>query len=459
MRIMTKLRRRHALRCVATVLLAASAAACTDFLTVENPGAIEEGDVNNPTYVGLLVNGVIGEFQPAFSSVALYSAVFTDELANFHGFSENIDIDRRAVDLSNGTYNNGVYTPLHSARFMADTVSSLLRAFLADTASRDVRLARALAYGGYTYTLLGEQMCASPLNRSSRAFTPDELLDTALVRFTAAIDVATAARAYNAGITPATTTSQANVAGADSLLALARIGAARASLDLGRRTEAATHASVVVNNAALAATWGFPVYHSANSVRENNPFFTAASGGASAEWVAITNTRYESLSNDPRIPHPTTRERTQQGDAIVPNSPLMFSTYNGTAVGADFTREASVRFASKLEAQYIVAEAQGATAANVTFLNSRRAIGNDAALVAPTEPEFQAALREQRARDFYLTGYRLGDLRRYKSRYNVDLFETGAYRSPVPAPPTFGTQECWPIPQAEYTGNPTLPRP
>ena len=449
----------RAARWVAAAMLAVAASGCNDFLRVSNPGAIEEPDLNNPAYLGLMVNGVVGEFQPAFSSVALYSAVFTDELANFHGFSENIDVDRRAIDISNGTYAGAVYTPLHSARFMADSISAFLRTFLTDTASRDVRLARVLAYGGYTHVLLGEVICSTPINRSSVAYPPDTLFARALTRFNEAIQIAAAARTYQAGITPATTASIAAVAAADSITALANIGAARASLNLGNAANAVTFASVVANNAALAATWGFPVFHSANSGRENNPFFAAASGGANAEWVALTNTRYETLNGDPRIPHPATTERTQQGSAIVPNSPFMFSTYNGTAVGADFTTAASIKFASKLEAQYILAEAQGNTAANVTFLNSRRAVGGDVALVNPTATEFQTALREQRARDLYLAGYRLGDLRRYKALYSVDLYETGAYKSPVPAPPTFGTQECFPIPQVEYTGNPNLPKP
>src|SRR5919202_480919 len=103
--------RRGAASVAVAALLTLTALACNDFLRVENPGAIEEPDINNPAYLGLLVNGVIGEFQPAFSSVALYSAVFTDELANFHGFSENIDIDRRAVDIANGTYTGSSGTP------------------------------------------------------------------------------------------------------------------------------------------------------------------------------------------------------------------------------------------------------------------------------------------------------------------------------------------------------------
>lgn len=438
--MLTRIARRHAAGLAVGAALLLSTA-CNDFLRVKNPGAIEEPDLNNATYIGLMVNGVIGEFQPAFSTVALYSGVFTDELANFHGFSENIDIDRRAVDISNGTYNNLVYTPLQSSRFLADSVSRFLTRFLGDTASRDVRLARTLSYAGYAYLLLGEQLCSAPINGSSHAFTPDELLDTAVARFKDAIAVATAAKAFN------------NSASSDSLLNLARVGAARASLDLGDNASAITYAS------AVPTTFGFFVYHSANSTRENNPFFGAASGGQAAEFVGITNTPWETVTGDPRIPHPATPEATMQGQALVPNSPLNFSTYSGTATGADFTRNATVRFASGLEAQYILAEAQGNTAANVTFLNSRIAIGGGTPLVAPTDAQYAAALRDQRARDLYLAGYRLGDLRRYKKLYNVDLWQTGTFKSPVPAPPTFGTQECWPIPQAEYTGNPNLPKP
>lgn len=68
-------------------------------------------------------------------------------------------------------------------------------------------------------------------------------------------------------------------------------------------------------------------------------------------------------------------------------------------------------------------------------------------------------IRRRFTRDFYLAGYRLGDLRRYEKLYTLDLWQTGAYASPVPAPPTFGDKKCWPIPAAEYAGNPNLPRP
>jgi len=432
------IRRGLVLPLTAAALMVTSA--CNDFLKVKNPGAIEEPDINNPAYVPLLVNGVIGEFQPAFTSTVMYSGVFTDELANFHGFPENIDIDVRNVAIANGTYRDGVYTPLQSARFMADSVTGLLNSLLGAAANSDVRVARVLAYAGYSYTLLGEQMCSAPIGLS-KAYTSEELLGFALDRFKSAITIATAAKGAAGGLA------------ADSILNLASVGAARVSLDLGNAAQAATYAS------AVPAAFNFYVYHSAQNLRENNPLFNAASGGASAEWVGLTNTPFLAITGDPRIPHPSTKEKMQQDSAIVPNSPLAYSTYNGTATGADFDRASSVRFASGLEAQYILAEAQGNTAANVNFLNTRIAIGGGTTLVAPTDAQYTAALRDQRARDLYLAGYRLGDLRRYKKLYQADLWQRGTYVSPVPAPAQFGTQECWPIPLAEYNGNPNLPKP
>ena len=107
-------------------LLAVTIAACSDFLKVENPGAIEEPNVNNPAYMQLLVNGVIGEFQPTFTSVALYSGVLTDELSNWHGFSENIEIDNRSVGPGNGTAGGAVYSPLQRTRFLADSTTTFI---------------------------------------------------------------------------------------------------------------------------------------------------------------------------------------------------------------------------------------------------------------------------------------------------------------------------------------------
>lgn len=442
--------RRHVASLLTAALLAVTMAGCTDFLKVDNPGAIQEADVNNPAYAQLMVNGVVADFQNAFSGVALYSAIFTDELSNWHGYFENVDIDNRNVANNNGTYTGLVYSRLQATRFLGDSTASFLKSFEKDTVNRDPRLARVLDYAGYAYLLLGEQMCSAPIGIGP-AYSPDQLDSIAVTRFKAAMDVATQAKAYWGGLS--TSAAKANAAAADSLLTLANVGAARASLDLGKTTDAVTYAS------AVPTGFAFNAYYSANSTTQYNQFWGALSGGGNAEFAAITYTPFEAITNDPRIPRPTDIEQTQQGKALVPNSPLMFSTYDGTNTGADFAKDASITFASGLEAQYIIAEAQGPNATTLAFLNSRRAIGGDTAYTNPTADQFQASLRDQRSRDLYLAGYRMGDLRRYQKLYNLDLWQHGAYQSPVTAPATFGDETCWPIPLSELNGNPQAKTP
>jgi hypothetical protein len=59
-------------------------------------------------------------------------------------------------------------------------------------------------------------------------------------------------------------------------------------------------------------------------------------------------------------------------------------------------------------------------------------------------------LADQRARDFYLTGQRLGDLRRYAKAGN-DMFPTGTY--PL-FNDSYGTLKCMIVPLSEKAGNP-----
>ena len=59
-------------------------------------------------------------------------------------------------------------------------------------------------------------------------------------------------------------------------------------------------------------------------------------------------------------------------------------------------------------------------------------------------------LRNQRARDFFLTGQRLGDLRRYL-KGGTDLFPTGKY--PVFSD-FYGDNKCFVVPLSEKAGNP-----
>jgi hypothetical protein len=120
---------------------------------------------------------------------------------------------------------------------------------------------------------------------------------------------------------------------------------------------------------------------------------------------------------------------------------------------------ADIRFASGLEARYIIAEASlyggadGWSDAQVrSFIDARRAVGGHGPYAGS---DLRAELREQRRMDFYFAGYRMPDLIRYKTHYNVDLWPRGAMGGyPAAAPYTYGSGECWPVGQTELSTNP-----
>ncbi len=124
--------------------------------------------------------------------------------------------------------------------------------------------------------------------------------------------------------------------------------------------------------------------------------------------------------------------------------------------GATFAPVTTVRIASGLEAQYIIAEAQGPTPATLIFVNQRRAAGLQSA-VTLTGDALMAELRDQRSRDFYLDNHRLGDLRRYKEFYGVDLFPKGPYPGSTTGQVYNEAVTCWPLPVNELSANPNIP--
>ncbi|MGH7555493.1 MAG: hypothetical protein ACREMQ_21040 [Longimicrobiales bacterium] len=187
-------------------------------------------------------------------------------------------------------------------------------------------------------------------------------------------------------------------------------------------------------------------YYSANSTRENNPVHVAV---RSVSLYLGMHPAFQGL-NDARVPQPAASRRSLKGNQIFPPlKPSMYSGWTGTGAAQTIEFATHIRFASGLEARYIRIEADGPNSAMLAFVNARRAVGgkpqvnlNGSALLA----EFRA----QRARDFYLTGQRLGDLRRY-AEAGMDLFPTGKF--PV-SPDPYGTLHCFIVPLSEKSGNP-----
>jgi hypothetical protein len=425
-------------RVLGAVVAATVLGGCSDLLTVNNPGAIVEDDLNDPAMIPMIVHGVIGEFQPGFTHYALYTGTFSDELNDVHSWRENPEIDLRATGDNNGLISGSIYVPLQRARAAGDEGAELLRGLLGDKAGESLDVARVLAYSGYSLVLLGEGFCSAPIDVSV-AHPPAKLFDMAIERFEEVIAVASAAK--QAG---------AKAASADSLINLARVGAARAALGQNAKSKALEYAEEVPEG------FLFWVTHSSNSTRQYNPFWDATRLAAPPN-IALEPS-FEGL-DDRRIPHRAEKDTlsTLFRTGFVPLTP---SSYQGwdPENPEPISQATGVRLASGLEARYIVAEADGMTEAELLdFINERRAVGGQGALTTAAGVDLKAELRDQRRRDLFIDGHRLGDLRRYKATGVGDFFPTGdwPYSTSTPAQ-QYGTMECFDIPIAEKNSNPNL---
>jgi hypothetical protein len=415
------------LRSLTVALTAAILAGCNGLLDVTNPGAITEDDLKNPDMIPAIVNGAVGEFQPAFGAAVVNGGIFSDELISL--FTTPSAVDLRRISPTSVP----IYTQLQRSRGAADRGITEIEAILGDTASHNIGIARLYDYGGYSILLLAETFCAAPIDMSA-AYSPNELFDMAIQRFSSAIPAAAAAKAAGA-----------SAASADSLTNLANLGIARAALGKNDLTTAKAKAALVPDD------FEFWVKHSSNSDREFNNLGDANRPGH--EYLGY-DPAFVGL-DDPRIPQDTVQMQVAFNTAFSIWLPYQPSQYDGyqpaTLIRID--NATSVRFASGLEARYIEAEADGPTPATNDFVNERRAAGNEGPVTLSGDA-LMSELREQRRRDFMLTAHRVGDLRRYLAYHDVDQFPTGIW--PGDNTLVYGTDTCMPIPNSERDSNPNV---
>jgi hypothetical protein len=389
--------------------LALSLSACDDLLSVNNPGAIDDSDVDDTFFIDQMVNAAVHTFQTNFSFLAYAGSIFTDEALNGHNFLGWQDIDLRIIE-NHTPQVLDVYQSAQAGRAVGDDMIERLRKLVASPSS-DLGLAKALVYNGYSYVMLGEYYCSAPVGPTSPAVPSDQILQAAVQRFDEAIGIA----------------QTAGGAEGQRLINMARVGAARASLQQGRAQEAISYASQVP---ADFEVW---VQHAVSPTSLRNYFWGATTGtnrtiGVDPAFLHL---------NDPRVRHtPTSRTgHNQKTQLFTPaRSPAFAGWHADVPMDASETeliaelgigQDTYMRLASGLEARYIVAEAGGMSAAELAaFIDERRAVGNQDPF---TGSDFQAELRDQRRRDFFLGGHRVGDLRRYLALYNVDDWPKGLH--------------------------------
>jgi len=403
----------------ALVVAMLAATACDDILEVDNPTVIEESDLANPEGAELLRRSALALSFNAVSYSAYNSAIISDELTAIPTRSTLLSdfvwtdylLDLRSTQellMSWRTISGYPYGPLQEARIaLTQALNSFAKYGLP---SQRPHVGQLYAFRAFTIVQLAEQVCPGfPLHdvvgerpQYSGPLTAAEALERALVDLDSAL-----------------------VAAGDSsrFLNLAKVVRGRALLGLGRFGEAAAAVAGVptdfVYNAELN---GFP---SGFNMFTNVGWYPAfVFDGLSVSDREGQNGLDYASANDPRVP--VTLAGTAEDGTTPAYAQLKYQASTSP-----------IPMASGIEARLIEAEAQlnGAAAGDwLATLNELRQTQVSPALPPLSDPGTPDArvdlLFRERAFWLYLTGHRLGDMRRLIDHYGRDperVFPTGAH--------------------------------
>jgi hypothetical protein len=394
-------------------------AGCNGILDVQLPGNVTADALTNASLSATMVNGAQADFECAYSAYVYTSAVWTNEMQNASGGNEVASWSGRSFRPEGGTgqcplavSNRGAfaqYTPLQIARGQAENALTTIAGFTdGEVSGRTLLLARSALYSGFAHILLGEAYCQVALDLGALK-VPSAAFTAAEERFTSAIGYAT-----TVNNTP--------------LLNAARLGRARARIDLGKASEAAADAKLIPAGFVFNATYD------ATPVRRHNDSYE----NINVKFHMSVDPAYRNLTvggvADPRVI--ATDLKRQGADAV-------------TAVWAQgkYTSLSSpIPMATWDEAQLIIAEAEGGQSA-VDAINRVRTKYSLPQYAGGTPAQITAQIIEERRRTLFYDGHRLGDQLRFKIPFATGVNQKGvAYNDAA---------TCISLPLGETTGRPT----
>lgn len=451
----------------------------SDILEVNDPDIIGVGDANTAAAATNVRNGAIRSFVDAFDGGTDVFVVVTGNLADELRASDTFDgrlLPNRRLMNDNLPEMTGVYLNLHKARV---DLTEGAKTIVAVAPTLKIPAGEMYMYRGFTEDFMAEMYCSGVPFSSADAsanitYGAPQTTVQVLTRAVASFDsAATFVDATAAGV---------------ALGNAIKVGKARALLNLGQYAAAAaavagvpttfklnvdhclgTVTGCVDNGLYGAAAAGSSRYTPSKNEGINGldfmPTVVAGSAGCATgvpAGVTVTNANY----CDPRLPW-VTSSRNGFNTASWPNMPVALKscpTYRSVnlAVCSQSANSTGANvLADGIEARLIEAEArlQGGAQADrdavFATLNQLRATAISPAVPAiTTAPTTQAAavtmLFNERAYWMYLTGHRLGDLRRLIRQYGRDaeaVFPTGEQQAPLAGP--YGTDVNFPIPASE----------
>ena len=407
-----------------------------DLLEVELPGNVEEADLDDPNLAENLVLGGVATFECGMTWYVHYMGMWAHELIwgspNLQGVvaTTRIDLIKRAMADCGGQTGGG-WVPWHTSRVASEDAIERIEGWIAEgiaIPNSDNLIGMARLYAGYDILMLSEAYCeiafdGGPLESRADGFRRAD------ASFTAAL--------ASVGTGP----------DADVTRNAALIGRARARLNLGDDAGVLADASLVPRGFVLNATFD------ANPERRRNVVHLENNGGRlsipSQSWPALN---YRDLMvqgvPEPRIPYVDT------GRGVGPDGiTLMLVQLKYPAV------DSPIPFATGREAQLMIAEVQQGQIA-VDIINQLRATVDEVPWVPSSHPslplpqfvssdpaEIEAQVEEERRRELWLQGHRMGDMLRWGTPFPTGLDQRGRQ---------YGSNICVPVPDPERNANPNF---
>jgi hypothetical protein len=418
---MTTIRRAVSRTCIGALLLAG--AACSDqFLKVTNPNVIDASTVDPTSGASTLAASAQQNFATAYGWLIMYGAWFTDESDVSDTFPTRNEFGFRVISDLNTSLNGDVWQPLSLATASTKIVLDLDL----PTPTTNINLARAATFRGFSIEMMAETFCTGTLPKDAVVGGPElqtaALLDSAIYWFGQAITVGTANGS----------------ADGKALANASLVGRARAKLQKGDKPGALADAAAVPAGFVYNLTYTDDL---SNRTRLSNRLwqFTFDRGSISVSAPYRLD--------DPRVPYKAPGQHNLQPQDAVPGGYYVQQKY--PAYGT------SIRLASKLEADYIAAEASGDATQQLALIAARRAANGQTAYAGATDAaSVMKELYFQRALDFYLEGKKLGDFRRNPAASYAVPATGSAYLKPGYV--SIGSDTCFPLPRTERDNNPGM---
>lgn len=429
-------------------------ACTTDTLDVVTPDVIAVGDVNNLLGVNAQRAGTIQYFNRAFSgntdNFVVLTGTMADEIITTDTFFDRLLPNERNATASGLPVLDGFYLALHRAR--ANATRTILNWSAVKPASKDT-LGELYALRGTTENFFAEMYCSGvPFSEEvngEQVFGQPETTAQILARSVASFD-----------------TALSNATSAQ-FRQFAQVGKGRALLNAGQFAAAAAAVAGVPN------TFAYRTFHSISTSAQYNGIVQATSqsgsrynvtGGSVAPFTPEGTNGYMYLQTpaDPRMPWQASSRTGFDGSTRNMPTQLKYPIASGAVASTT-----PVVVADGIEARLIEAEAafqasngsQAGRDALLAALNTLRTgvTGLAPIAAAPTTPAGAVDLLfRERAAWMWLTGHRLGDMRRLIRQYGRDantVFPIGPVLTRSGS--VYGNDVNYPIPFDE-TNNPNF---